>query len=553
MSSRRKTITYQSQAVYVGPSPATGYHFYKYIGGEKTKTNDISDSNGVNQLFRVQSVSYSSTNERVPVTQMGEIAPIDRVTLLSPTVSLEVNYLLSNFRNERSMGFYVNEDISAIKDILGAEEEKNYFIKIVGVGEDAVDLIDYQNDNINVFAFGNMVINSYQSSAAVGSFATVSIGLEGQNFIINEGSSGNHIPAIDKYGNLFEDVYYTLPTTSGHAGTGELSVSAFSHGDITMTIRSSQTGFLNKDSFTNDYRAPGVNLNNACIQSYDLSFDLNRSLIDCLGNRFSKVRKIDGPIELGLSVDVIVSDLTTGSISEVLNCKDEYDVSIKLHKPICCCGSTSSSFIPTSQREVLAHYFLKGIHLEAIDITSDIGSNKTATINFVGAVGATNPLTNKGLFLYDPYYSPTSTGIGGPTEEQLLCAFIGDSGFLDIVGSGGYDSFDCYDLSENADSVILNLHSGWETIWVTAENYIGLRGMEDFDAYDTGDVVSLNGGSGYMGAYSIQANFSGAKGEESFEDYPSGEIESGTSQISGLLYLSSGIGWSGNWLVEDNL
>lgn len=554
MPSKRKTITSESQALYVGPSPATGYHFYRYSGGEKIKSNDLSDNSLIEQLFRVQSVSYAANYNKVPVRQYGQIDAIDMVSLTTPTINLEFTYLLNGFSNERALGFSVNQNNHATSGILTAEEEKNFFLKIVEKGEDARDYIDFENENVITLGFGNMVITSYESSAAVGDFASVSVGFEGQNILLNNGVSGDAIPALDKHGNQLNDVYYKLPTASGNPGTGELSVSAFYHGDITMSIRESETGFLNREIFRNNYNSPGVNLNNACIQGYNLKFDINREIIDCLGNRFSKTRKSVGGIEANLSVDVVVNDLTTGNLSDLLNCSDEYDVSIRLHKPYCCCNSLNGYSDPTG-RLVLAQYFLKSMSVDSIEITSDIGNNKTATINFLGSVGGTNPLSSRGLYMYDPYFGVFSTGVFTIPESQILCAFINDSGFLDVVGSGGYDPFDCYDVSEDTDSVILDLHSGWATIWVTLENYVGLQGVDDIELYEEGLFAHAanNGGSGFNGAYGVYANFSGGIGDDNFEQYNTGEIISGTSQFFGSIPLSGGNGWSGNWAIYDNL
>lgn len=554
MPSKRKTITSESQALYVGPSPATGYHFYRYSGGEKIKSNDLSDNSLIEQLFRVQSVSYAANYNKVPVRQYGQIDAIDMVSLTTPTVDLEFTYLLNGFSNERSLGFSVNQDHHATSGILTVEEEKNFFLKIVEKGEDARDYIDFQNENVITLGFGNMVIISYESSAAVGDFASVSVGFEGQNMLLNNGVSGDAIPALDSHGNQLNDIYYKLPTASGNPGTGELGISAFYHGDITMSIRQSETGFLNREIFQNNYNAPGINLNNACIQGYNLKFDIDREIIDCLGNRFSKTRKSVGAIEANLSVDVIVSDLTTGNLSDLLNCKDEYDVSIRLHQPYCCCNSLNGYSNPTG-RPVLAQYFLKSMNVDSIEITSNIGNNKTATINFLGSVGGTNPLSSRGLYMYDPYFGVFSTGVFTIPESQILCAFINDSGFLDVVGSGGYDPFDCYDVSEDTDSVILDLHSGWATIWVTLENYVGLQGVDDIELYEEGLFAHAanNGGSGFNGAYGVYANFSGGIGDDNFEQYNTGEIISGTSQFFGSIPLSGGNGWSGNWAIYDNL
>ena len=60
----RNRIIYQSEALYAGPSPATGDHFSAGNGG----------NNLVNQLHRVQSANYSFNIARQDVNQFGELA-----------------------------------------------------------------------------------------------------------------------------------------------------------------------------------------------------------------------------------------------------------------------------------------------------------------------------------------------------------------------------------------------------------------------------------------------------------------------------------------------
>ena len=92
----RNRIIYQSEALYAGPSPATGNHF--------TDQQNLS-GNLVKQLHRVQSANYSFNIARQDVNQFGELAAIDRVILESPTVSLDFSYLLNSLANEEELGF----------------------------------------------------------------------------------------------------------------------------------------------------------------------------------------------------------------------------------------------------------------------------------------------------------------------------------------------------------------------------------------------------------------------------------------------------------------
>ena len=162
----RNRIIYQSEALYVGPSPATGIHFHNFSGltgdGDPDqaiftlsagKANELSASgknsratvfntvsggnaigdvysylsntqlsaagqlvtetvmltgtNRIHQLHRIQSCNYSFNIARTDVNQFGELAAIDRVVLESPTVALDFSYVLANFWNEKQLGLNI--------------------------------------------------------------------------------------------------------------------------------------------------------------------------------------------------------------------------------------------------------------------------------------------------------------------------------------------------------------------------------------------------------------------------------------------------------------
>ena len=192
----RNRVFYQSEALYVGPSPATGFHltfgpklatvhgdaanklgFQAHMntasaglttaslgdggdhstntvgGGMLTPTSvgAIAGSgigNLIKRVQRVQDVSYSFNITRQDVNQFGELAAIDRVVLESPTVSLDFSYILSDLNNEHILGFYVEHsgnhatEVDAMSAMSGfltkATDERNYFIQTVSEGEDAL-------------------------------------------------------------------------------------------------------------------------------------------------------------------------------------------------------------------------------------------------------------------------------------------------------------------------------------------------------------------------------------------------------------------------------
>ena len=106
----RNRIIYQSEALYAGPSPATGYHLLSGTTPKPEAEPAVGTwTSRVRQLQRVQTANYSFNITRQDVNQFGELAAIDRVILESPTVSLDTSYILGSLENEDILGFAVTK------------------------------------------------------------------------------------------------------------------------------------------------------------------------------------------------------------------------------------------------------------------------------------------------------------------------------------------------------------------------------------------------------------------------------------------------------------
>lgn len=377
----RNRIIYQSEAVYAGPSPATGFHFGTFTPGIGGNSNDIHNaSNLVNQLQRVQTANYSFNVARTDVNQFGQLASIDRVILTSPTVSLDFSYILANLANEVDLGFTIasgnaDSNISAISGLLnGTQDERNYFIRTVSEGNDAVGFSDVSSGNNGVIGIGNGFVSSYSTEGSVGNFPTASISVEGLNMNFQRGLSGNFVPAVNTINGSPLSNFYTLPLTVKNVGIGSgNAISALRPGDITLDIQA-QTG------------VGGVDTTSMNIQSYNISFDLGRTPIERLGNKFAFSRPIDFPLTVNLSVDAQVTDMVTGNLASLVADDNlTYRPSVLIKSP------TDSSL-------VMAKFALRGAKLVSQEYSSDIGSNKTVTLTFETQVGGPQD-TNNGLFI----------------------------------------------------------------------------------------------------------------------------------------------------------
>lgn len=377
MSNTRNRVIYQSEAVYVGPSPASGFHFGTLgtFGGD---SNDLHNSNNlVKQLQRVQTANYSFNVERTDVNQFGQLAAIDRIILTNPTVSLDLSYINANLANENILGFNVvsgntESTVQSILDFMGGSgDERNYFIRTVSEGSDAVNFASSASGTVNgVIGIGNGRVTSFSTEGSVGNFPTTTINVEGYNMKFDKGTSGNFVPAINLVNGNTLSNFYTLPTANQNVGIGSgNAISALRPGDITVSIPS----------------ITGADTATMNVQSYTLSLDIGRTPIEKLGNRFAFARPIDFPLTVTLSVDAQVTDLVAGNFAGLLVEDSTYSPSITIKSP-------------TDSNLTMAKYTLKGAKLDSEEFSSDIGSNKTVTLNFSAQVGGPQDSTN-GLFM----------------------------------------------------------------------------------------------------------------------------------------------------------
>jgi hypothetical protein len=347
----RNRIFYPNEAVFAGPSPATGVQ------------------SGINQLHRVQSANYSFNVGREFVQQFATLAPIDQVITTPPTVSLDVSYYVTNVNNASGMGFSVNRGINFISGMMaGSENDRNYYITIAPAGQDAAG---YAGADRAAYGIGNGFVTSFSAEGAVGGFATESVNIEAYNFRGYNVPSGAS-PAIDPTPSaLVAGKTFVLPTAvSGFGG----QISAIRPGDIKLDISNINT--------------IGAAANDLKVQNYSISVDLGRTDIQALGSFYPKSKEINVPIPVTMSVSTIVGDINTGDLNQVL-CNDAgYDLQVNLLAPAC----------PPNSGSVAVQYTVKGAKLNSHNYGLDVGSNaKTLDLEFSAFVGG--PMDQaRGLF-----------------------------------------------------------------------------------------------------------------------------------------------------------
>jgi hypothetical protein len=382
----RNRVIYQTESLYAGPSPATGYHA---VSGAGVKVNPrnlgaTSATGLVREIKRVQGVNYSFNIPRTDVNQFGELAAIDRIILEQPTVSLDFNYILNGLSNERSIGLLVATPgsgslVSAITNILNkSDDERNFFIKTVTEGNDVAGSSDIAPNSVteSVIGIGNAFISAYSTEASVGNFPTVSVTYEALNMTVDAFSTGQNVPAVNSNdGTIINGVYYTLPTgkqsIDGTAiNTTDYSISALRPGDVTLNLGTSELG---------------PDFADMKVQNYTLSFDLTRQPLQKLGSKYAFSREIQFPVSVSLSVTADLGTSVTGNMANVINANSTYNPSIAIKAP----GQATKN---------AAYYEVRGAKLDSVDFSSSIGPNKSATMKFSAQLGGPQA-TGVGLFM----------------------------------------------------------------------------------------------------------------------------------------------------------
>ena len=412
----RTRVIYQSEAVYCTQDVA--------YNAEQTAAGDIK------QLSRVQSANYSFSVGRQDVNQFGNLAAIDQIITESPTVSFDTSYYLANFSNEARLGFNITASgaasfsscIGNIIDSTNNAYQKDYYMLTTKEGKDANENTTSGDFSYgaSIIGIGNAFLTSYSTEGAVGGLPTVSIGVEGQNMnFVNlpYQPSGNGIgrglnvtagavtyisgenPAVNATDGVKTTAPITLPVPldNSNAAAGN-AITTLRPGDITLTLAkqttdsNTATTVWKSTSQANNMASPdyaGGSIDDAHIQSYTLNFDLSRSPIQKLGNKFAFARTIDFPINVSLSVDAVLSDLTTGSLADIINCDEKFDARVTLKEPECAPGAV---------KDAVCNYILKGLKLDSQSFSSDIGSNKTITLDFSSQIGGPDQFEH-GVFM----------------------------------------------------------------------------------------------------------------------------------------------------------
>jgi hypothetical protein len=391
MASRTRIIS-QSKALYVAPTGAIPN------GGDATSILEAALSGCMpQQLHRVDSFSFDIdlAGTRQDVREFGQLARLGTITMseLNPTFSL--GYYLGNGENEGNLGFNDlgldpssatsaprSQFISGVITEDAAKREKNIFVLTVKEGLDAFEnsvgltlaaptgkFTKAQNATHDVVSFGNCVPTSYTVNFNVGEIPRVDIEGEAQNVQFNTGSSGIYNPSLNNAGGRADTGQYML----GIPSTGNMGILVLRPEDVTLSFNN------------NTFSFGGTNRNDMHVQTASIEVPMARTPIQALGSARAVAKPLDFPINVTLSVNAILKNLSTGSLDMVLTGTAEDE-------------STNATLTVKGDDGLTKHCFvLQNAVLDSQNFAMGLDDNETIDMTFSAQIGGPNT-TDQGLF-----------------------------------------------------------------------------------------------------------------------------------------------------------
>ena len=381
------------------------------------------------QLKRIQSANYSFNVNRTDVNQFGNLARIDSTILETPTVSVDLTYLLGDGFNELALGFSESSGSHSsaltgfIANQISATSEQgtsgiNLYVLTTPEGKDANTARAEETADYSVIGLGNCYLSDYTLDASVGDFPTVTVSLEGLNAnsttavsgitgarnadgAITHSASAGTVTGFRKISGVGVNVvdgtqlsdfnpgagpgsaavqtinYNTtgsvhLPATAADATIGT-DLIALKPGDMSLTLTNDKSFF-----------DIGTSTDAGHIQSVSLNIPLSRTPIEKLGSTFAFARVADFPITPTLSVSAVVNTNQQQALHQIIGDDGFIDeLNVKFNN---------------GAGVLQAGYTLKNAKVESESVSSSIGPNKTVDLTFSLTIGGPDDETNNVFF-----------------------------------------------------------------------------------------------------------------------------------------------------------
>ena len=379
MATSRTRVISQSKAVFVGP---TGIY-------------NSADSGYIpDQLHRIDTFSFDIdiAGARQDIREFGQLARIDSLTMSDINPSISFGYYFTDGENEARLGF--NDDginntgplsqfISGIITEDSKKSVKNLYVLTAKEGIDAFnsgEIIKPANRLLSdAVSFGNVVINNYSASFAVGDIPRVDIEAEASNVLFTTGTySGFANPSINSVGETQAGTVALIATPASGAipkapSTGDSTISVLRPEDITITFTS------------NSFDMGGTNFADMHVQSASIDVPLSRGNIEALGKARAVAKPLEFPIDVTMSFSSLLKNFDDGALDLVLTGTagdQKTDITLSI----------------TNREDLeISRFTLKNAQLDSQAFSQGLDDNETVDLTFSAQIGGPNT-TTQGLF-----------------------------------------------------------------------------------------------------------------------------------------------------------
>jgi len=396
----KNRVLYNCQALYVGPSPSSGYHFINGAGELNNVYEYDSDNyNLIKRINRVTNLDYSITLPRESIKQLGKSSIASVPIINNPTVQVDFEYYLNGVTNEARLGWNVNHNFTdeirsgeSIQDHYNTflfsglniydeniqpqqspfwpgnnRSNRNIFAVVTrGQNEDEVVIRNTLEEgksfrDANVISFGDGYITSYSTSCSVGSTPKAKVSFVCDNAIFYTGSSGLGIPSVNpKTLESYSGIKFVIPEE-----VMINDVSIILPGDILIDIQ--QTGD-NTTTQMDNVTDLGAKFSDIKIQDYNISIRFDREDMNSIGYRAPASRRINFPIEVNFGFNNLVGDESESRLHEIIKTDKKYNVTIRMQDRL--------------TKQNLIRYDFRKASLQDFAYRSSIEDNKQLAFNF---------------------------------------------------------------------------------------------------------------------------------------------------------------------------
>lgn len=311
VNTTRKAVSYEMEAMYVGPSGAM---------------QSANNASGITKLDFIQSYAFSFDIDRTPLKQIGSNSLATRQTELAPDVNFNINYYLDQGWNERFIGMDVGISSDGYKNpfsgIFTANQDRNFYIAIAkDDGNDINSKLSFHGDYfLNI---GNTYLTNFELNIAVNSLATVDLSFVGANayayqLIDDTPPQAFYNPAVYQTGSgspvLLEDQVRVLDQSRSSrymTGYKELFNGGCPYGGCSITASRISSNALDFGFIFENF------------QSLSISIPFERKSLYGFGNNHPFDRKILKPVIGTLNLDSMVKSFGGQNLEQSFNGEDK--------------------------------------------------------------------------------------------------------------------------------------------------------------------------------------------------------------------------------------